>query len=59
MDNNEEKYCYKKKKAKKESTKNVTEDVIYDEILIAKMSNQKYDIKTFIADSGVTSYMVK
>ena len=41
----------------KESANNVTEYVIYEKIFTIKTSNQKYDIKTFIVDSGSTSHM--
>ena len=41
-----------------ESTNNVTEEVIYNKIFIAKISNQSHDKETFIVDSNSTSHMV-
>ena len=58
MNNHEEKYCYRKKRAEKVSANIITEDVFYDEIFIAKTSNQEYDSKIFIVDSGSISHMV-
>ena len=58
MNNQEEKQIYKNKKAEKESEKNVTEDVIYDELFIAKTSMQHHDRKILIVHSGNTSHMV-
>ena len=47
-----------KKKVEKESANNVTEDVVYNELFIAKTSNQGHASETFIPDSGATSHMV-
>ena len=58
MNNQKEKDSYKKKRVEKESTNNVTEDVIYGELFIVKTSNQELDRETCIADSGATSHIV-
>ena len=57
MKNREEKDFYKRKR-RKYSAKNVTEDVVYDELFISKTSDMEHDRKMFIADSGVMSHMV-
>ena len=56
--NPEEKDCHKNKNAKKGSENNVKEDAVYDELFIAKTSNQEHDSETFIADYGATSHML-
>ena len=58
MNNHEEKYCYRRKKAKTKDAKNVTEEIIYDKLFIVKELNQKCDSETFIADSDAMSHMV-
>ena len=58
MNNDEEKYFYNKKKSEKESTNNIIEDLVYDELFIAKTSNQKHVGETFIEYSSATSHMV-
>ena len=52
MNNHKEKDCYKNKKAKKESENNITTDVVYNELLIKKTSNQDHNSETFIPESG-------
>ena len=44
MKNQEENYCHKNKKVGKESSNNVTEYVIYDELFITKIANQDHEI---------------
>ena len=58
MENDKEKDWHKNKRAEKEYSNNVTEDVIYDELFIAKISNQEHEHELFIAGSGATSNMV-
>ena len=41
-------------KGQKESANNTTEEIIYDELFMGKLSNQKYGRETFFADSGAT-----
>ena len=38
--------------------KNVTENVVYNELFITKISNKEHDREIFIADSGAMSHMV-
>ena len=57
MSNHEEKDVYKKKRPKN-STKNVTEEVIYNELFITKIPNQKYYSKIFITDCSSMLHMV-
>ena len=38
--------------------KKVTEDIVYDELFIAKKSNLDHDIETFVMDSRATSHMI-
>ena len=58
MNNHEEKVCYKKKKSEKESANNITEDIVYNELFVAKTSNKEHDRKIFIVDCGSTSHIV-
>ena len=58
MNNNEEKDCYKKKKAKIKSANKTTEYVTNNEMFIVKTSNPNYDSKTFIVSYSDTSHMV-
>ena len=58
MTNHEEKDYYKRKKCKKEAA-NIIEEVIHNEIFIAKGKSKKYDSETFIVDYEATSPMAK
>ena len=58
MNNNEEKDFHKKKKAEKESAKNLTKYLIYDKLFILKFSNKNHDGENFIKYSSATSRMV-
>ena len=55
MKKHEERDFHKKTK----TANSVTEDIIYDKLFVVKTSNQEHGRKTFIADCGATSYMVK
>ena len=46
------------KRAEKEYASNITEDIVYNKLFIAKTSNQYHDSQKFIEDSGATSHMV-
>ena len=59
MNNNKEKDYYKKKKSGKEYANNVTKDVIYNKLCMAKTSNQEHYSKKFIADFCATPHRVK
>ena len=57
-DQSKSKWLLQEEKDGKYSAKKVIEDVIYDEIFIAKKSKQEHENETVIAESGATPHMV-